>query len=282
MQTHQRTHLARLAACLLFPAFLSLGASAQISTFAVSMDGGQSGTGSPGTGFATVTLDESSGAVDVSGSYTGLNGNQSVAHIHGSAPIGGSAPTVLTLTGSGGTSGTLTGSGTFNATRIAAMKDGMQYINVHSSTNPGGEIRGHIVQLFNADCPAELPSDPALSDNAGNATIGPRIGHAVERFNLALDCTGSGAASLYIVELRLSKLTSPLTSKFGNLWISGPRLFSKIGMHGQGVVSLFPGAGLMLPTDLSFVGVSYTAQGFCGDPSSVGRNSNAVFQVVGI
>ena len=262
---------------------LSFGiVTAQEVNFGVSMDTAQSGGAGAATGFAVVTLDVSTGAVLVNGSYENLATNQTVAHIHGPAPIGQGAGAVLTLTGSGGTTGTLTGSGTFTPAQVSDMLAGLHYINVHTNGRPAGEIRGQVAQQFNFSCPAQGPNDPILFDNAGDTTMGPRIGDPFNTFNLALDCSNAGGASLFVIELRPVKLAVPISTAFGDVWGSGPRVFRCLGAHAQDVVTCHPGAGIVLPNDPSLVGLSYLAQGFCGDPTANGRVSNGLQQWVGI
>ena len=100
-----------------------------------------------GTGFATVTLDDATGAVTVAGSYFGLSSPATASHIHGPAPIGGTASPIaaVPLVVSGGTTGTISGGGTMNAAQIAAMLADMQYVNLHTISCGGGEIRGQII-----------------------------------------------------------------------------------------------------------------------------------------
>lgn len=101
--------------------------------------------GSAGTGTAAVTLDDVTGAVSVTGSYSGLGSNANAAHIHGPAPAGMNAGIILALTQTGGTSGTFSGSGTLTAGQITSMINGLTYLNVHTNSIPNGEIRGQIV-----------------------------------------------------------------------------------------------------------------------------------------
>ena len=89
---------------------LSVGAaSGAIHMFTFSLDGSQEvpPVATPGTGTATVTLDDVSGVVSVSGSYTGLIGTVTAAHIHGLAPAGVNAGVLIGLSHTGGNSGTL-------------------------------------------------------------------------------------------------------------------------------------------------------------------------------
>jgi len=102
-------------------------------------------TASSATGACTVTLDDVTGSVTVSGSYGGLTSNATLAHIHGPAPVGVNAGILIGLTPSGGTSGTVSGGGTLSPANITNMLNGLTYVNVHTVNNGGGEVRGQIV-----------------------------------------------------------------------------------------------------------------------------------------
>lgn len=122
----------------------ALPAVAATNNYVVNLNGTQAGTGSPGTGTVNITLDTVTGAINVSGNFSGLTGNRSDQHIHGPAPVGGTAGVFFPLSGTGTTSGTITGSGTLTATQIGYITSGNAYVNVHSSTFGSGEIRGQI------------------------------------------------------------------------------------------------------------------------------------------
>jgi hypothetical protein len=106
-----------------------------------------------GWGQAVVTLNTITGGVTVSGSYQALGTAQTLAHIHGPGAFGVGAPIVTTLTGTGGTSGTFSGSDTFTAGEESDMLAGLHYLNVHTTGNGAGEIRGQIAAMV-----------PAMSD----------------------------------------------------------------------------------------------------------------------
>ena len=108
------------------------------------------------TGTATFSWEELSGGADevtYSVSATGLSGNASLAHIHGPADDNASAPPIVTLTlTSVGNNGVIA-SGTFTTTGHATismdslrvlLRNERAYVNVHTATNPNGEIRGTI------------------------------------------------------------------------------------------------------------------------------------------
>ena len=128
-------------------------------SFISNMDAAQAGGGGR-TGSGSVTLSLSGSTLSLgTGSYSGLSGNVSVAHIHGPAAPGVNAgfsyfltPTFITL---GANSGTIS-AGSINlvanpngttfsvADQLTQLNSGLWYINIHSSTFGGGEIRGQI------------------------------------------------------------------------------------------------------------------------------------------
>ena len=96
-----------------------------------------------------------SGAISITINVNGLSGAASAAHIHGPADATQAAGPIVTFTGlSTSTSGQLV-TGTITATDSPAtisldslktlFRNGKAYINVHTTANPGGEIRGQIL-----------------------------------------------------------------------------------------------------------------------------------------
>lgn len=131
-------------------AALSAPVSAALLTFETNLSGANEvpANGSTATGYIKITLDDVSGQVNVvTGSYAGLSGNITGAHIHGLALPTANAGVLIGLTHTGGTAGTLTGSGTLSAANVTGMKNGLTYVNVHSTVIPGGEIRGQLAQV---------------------------------------------------------------------------------------------------------------------------------------
>ena len=127
---------------------------------------------SPGTGFATVSYDNSAHTLLVDVSFSGLLGTTTASHIHAATTVPGTgtagvATTTPTFAGFplGVTSGTyhnlldLTLSSSYNpafvtatggtisgaeAVLVAAMASDEAYLNIHSNIVPGGEIRGFL------------------------------------------------------------------------------------------------------------------------------------------
>ena len=175
-----------MAAALILPVPV---AHAATETFVAVLNGANDGTNSPGTGLATVILDTTAQTLQVNATFSGLTSNTTAAHIHccqlqpGNPATVGVATAVPTFPPVGGSLGFPLGvtSGTFQsgvydltqpliynpafitaqgslaaaeAALIAGIEGGVTYFNIHTTANPGGEIRG---QLNAVPLPTALP-----------------------------------------------------------------------------------------------------------------------------
>jgi hypothetical protein len=150
---------------------------------------------SPGTGFATIFLDNTLNTLSLNLSFTGLTGTTTASHIHAATAVAragtaGVATTTPTFAGFplGVTSGTynnvldLTLASSYNpafvtanggtvasaeSVLLAAMASGQAYLNIHTSTFGGGEIRGFLT-------PVPEPSSVALLGLGGLAWVARR------------------------------------------------------------------------------------------------------------
>jgi CHRD domain len=133
--------------------FLLAAALAQAQTYGVVMTGSQerpSPTTSTGWGNATVTFDSTRSNINVTIKVTGLTSAITGAHIHekgSGSDVGGIVVGFTPLASF--TSGTLTGTFPIDsavAGRLAASPSNF-YMNIHTSLNPGGEIRGDLTPI---------------------------------------------------------------------------------------------------------------------------------------
>ena len=166
------------AALLLLAASLAAGAAnASIIEYDFVLNGLNESppTASAGTGNGFVLIDDLAHTLLISVSFSGLSGTTTASHIHcctaiagtgnagvatevptfGGFPLGVSSGTYMNLydltrlasynplfvTGQGGTAASA------EAALLAGIAGGNTYLNIHSSVNPSGEIRGTLVRV---------------------------------------------------------------------------------------------------------------------------------------
>lgn len=160
-----------LAAIVTFGVAQTAMAHTQIYTTSLSGPNEFPANASPGVGFSTLTVDLDLLTMRVEADFSGLTGNVTVAHIHGpipdppANPLAGVITPVPTFPGfpAGVTAGSydqtfdLASASSYNPDFITmnggtvgsamtaflvALEAGKTYLNIHSSTFPGGEVRG--------------------------------------------------------------------------------------------------------------------------------------------
>lgn len=95
------------------------------------------------TGPVTATYDSESKKLSWKGSYSGLSGPATAAHLHGPAPAGKNAGVMLPISPNGPA---FEGSATLNDAQAKALMDGDLYVNIHTAANKAGEIRGQLMK----------------------------------------------------------------------------------------------------------------------------------------
>ena len=146
-----------------------LAAQAQSVLFSVSLDGAQEvpSVATAGIGSGSLTLDATTGAISYNISYSGLIGLSSLMHIH-LAPPGVNGGVIYNFTGAGftagATAGSVIGSGSFPLADIPNLIAGNTYVNIHSTSFGGGEIRGQLLVV-------PEPTVAALGGLAGLALV---------------------------------------------------------------------------------------------------------------
>ncbi len=155
----------------------ALSTQAAVFQYGVTLDGPSEfpANASPGTGSATVTYDDAAHSLSINLLFSGLTGTTTASHIHAATTVAltgttGVATTTPTFAGFplGVTSGTyvstldltqassynpayITGNGgtasTAEVALASAMAAGKSYLNIHTTTFNGGEIRGFLVAV---------------------------------------------------------------------------------------------------------------------------------------
>ena len=118
-------------------------------------------SGSTGTGTGSFTLDTDTGLVNYNIVFSGLIGAETQSHVHGAAPMCVGAGVVYPLP----LGSPKIGSTTLNAAQMADMIAGLHYVNIHSSFNGSGEIRGQVV--VKEPCPWDCDSAESNDGTVG-------------------------------------------------------------------------------------------------------------------
>src|SRR5512142_1544499 len=104
---------------------------------------------SPATGFGTLVLNAAQTQITVDESWSGLTAPATASHIHGPGGVGTNAAVIFPFSGvPAATSGSIPEQ-TFaiTPTQVGYLFSGYLYMNVHTSTYPGGEIRGQLTLI---------------------------------------------------------------------------------------------------------------------------------------
>lgn len=136
-----------LAVCVLGVALWAGPSLAAPESFKVPLSGAQQEPPVPttGTGTADVTYDPGTRMLSWSIMYSGLTGQVTMAHLHGPAAEGKNAGVQIWLAKKGNrVESPIKGSATLTTEQAEQLADGQLYINIHTESHPGGEIRGQV------------------------------------------------------------------------------------------------------------------------------------------
>lgn len=203
-----RTRTSAAVLSLLAPWALAAPSHGLAHLEAASIDGGQEvpANTSAGTGVAQCIIDTSSNTLFYHIEFSGLSGAENNAHIHGYAPPGVNAG-VLTPLPLGSPK---IGAWVYPAGDEPNILAGLTYVNIHSTTFPGGEIRGQI-----------LPMNPAtgvdvLGADSGTLTLtaapNPVPNGATVALLYRLPAPGEVAMTIHDVTGRVVRTLDPVES----------------------------------------------------------------------
>jgi hypothetical protein len=125
---------------------------------------------SPGSGYGVLSLDGNTLTYHIP--YQGLVAGASAAHIHGPADSGMNEGVLQGLAGAAGVAGALSGSAEISADTREALLTGRGYVNIHTPSYQGGEIRGQVAPVeWQADLSGANAVDPIETTGTGTATF---------------------------------------------------------------------------------------------------------------
>ena len=122
---------------------------------------------STATGRATLLLSPDEKTARVSLTFAGLSSGQTDAHIHGPAAPGVSAPPIFPLP-LGQLSDLVI---TLTAAQVQDLKNGLFYVNVHSSNFPTGEIRGQFGLFSSASSIQFNATSYVVNEGGGSVAV---------------------------------------------------------------------------------------------------------------
>ncbi len=166
----------------------------QPSVFVANLTGSQEvpANNSTATGTATVLLSPDEKSARVSLTFSGLSSAQTTSHIHGPAAPGVVAPVLFPLPNGNVTDFQIA----LTANDVADLKNGLLYVNVHSSNFSNGEIRGQILADANAGSFQFSSASALLPESGGLATVTvTRIGNVTQSASIDVVTSGGTASA---------------------------------------------------------------------------------------
>ena len=132
--------------------------------------------GGDASGSATVTVNFDTGEVSGTITTSGLTGDIQQAHIHdGFAGTNGGVLVALEVD-AGGDSASFPGGSSLTADERTALLEGRLYLNVHTTANPNGEIRGQIIPAGIVLVRSEISGDQHVPEPIDSSISG--VGYA--------------------------------------------------------------------------------------------------------
>jgi hypothetical protein len=122
------------------------------------------------SGSAAMTFDTDENLLSWNIAFSGLSDTPILAHFHGAAPAGATAPVQVDIAAISGLNSPLIGSATLTEQQESDLLAGLWYINIHTNLNPTGEIRGQVQVVATPE-----PSSLGFLAITGISLIGYRL-----------------------------------------------------------------------------------------------------------
>jgi len=152
-----------------------------------------------GKGVCQVVLNAAQTQITVNCRYSGLSSAANAAHIHGSAPVGATAPVLFNFGTVSGTSGTITPAPiAVTPQQVTDLRANKMYANIHTANNPNGEIRGqiHIANAIFDDYDGDGRTDPTVfrpTDGVWYSILSLNGAFKYQNWGLGTDITAQNA-----------------------------------------------------------------------------------------
>ncbi len=252
----KKTAINLLSASLLALSFSSFSQNQANLSFTAKLDGSQAtpSNGSIALGVANLKLSAGLDSLWVQVDYTGLQGTFSSAHIHtGAVGVSGGVAFPLATPSGNRITDLITGA-SLTGSVIANLFNGMYYVNIHTSTFAGGEIRGQIYPEADLNYSCILNAAQAVPASSNPNVFG------VASFNLSKN---SGVLTYKVV---VNNLTGPIQSAHLHKGVAGVAggVLGTLTVNANSVLSgtLSPATFLnALLTDSVYINVHTTANG---------------------
>jgi len=147
----------------------------------------------PATGIGSLSLEGTNLTYNIS--FTGLTAPATASHIHAPADATSSTNVAVQFSVSPATAGIISGTAGLTPEQVSYIVGGMAYVSIHTTNNPGGEIRGQIVPLHittTLNGQSEVP--PVQTSATGTASftlVGSELFYTVTYSGLTGPATGA-------------------------------------------------------------------------------------------
>lgn len=162
-----KTPLSTLAGAAVLLVSSSISATATVTWLQADLDGTQAATASLGTGKGIISYDDATGQLSWNIAWKGLNGTPTDMHFHGPADPGVSAAVQLSIPFA---TNPAVSTATITPAQATDLLAGKWYVNLHTTTDGGGEIRGQVLPALTNYWPLEEGTGITAANSVAGGT----------------------------------------------------------------------------------------------------------------